>query len=280
VIEGESADGDIGVFRGRALATALQSFKPCDLEDPLFLVDDRRKDAPVWVRRNDIRRSVSELRAGQAVIGYFTIGRVEEPEAVAKIETACRDAGWVLTQTVHDRAMPRALERPGLHHALTQIARGRARGLVVDDLQGATHSVRDLGVLLEWFRDAGAVLVALDLDLNTATEHGDELAAAVIRLSRWEREKIAEGTRRGVARAKAEGRALGQPSVSDQPQLLERIARLREAGLTLQAIADRLNAEDVPTMRGGTRWRPSSVQSALGYRRPATRRPDPQLPPI
>jgi hypothetical protein len=38
--------------------------------------------------------------------------------------------------------------------------------------------------------------------------------------------------------------------------------------MTLQAIADRLNAEGVPTLRGGRQWRPSSVQAAVGYRRP------------
>jgi hypothetical protein len=40
--------------------------------------------------------------------------------------------------------------------------------------------------------------------------------------------------------------------------------------MTLQAIADVLNAEGVPTLRGGAMWRPSSVQRAAGYRRPST----------
>jgi hypothetical protein len=42
--------------------------------------------------------------------------------------------------------------------------------------------------------------------------------------------------------------------------------------MTLQAIADSLNDEGVPTLRGGSRWRPSSVQAATGYRRPKKRR--------
>ena len=33
-----------------------------------------------------------------------------------------------------------------------------------------------------------------------------------------------------------------------------------------------LNREGVPTIRGGTEWRPSSVQAAVGYKRP--RRPE------
>jgi len=43
--------------------------------------------------------------------------------------------------------------------------------------------------------------------------------------------------------------------------------------LTLQAIADELNEEGIPTTRGGTKWRPSSVQAALGYKRPTRMRP-------
>ena len=42
---------------------------------------------------------------------------------------------------------------------------------------------------------------------------------------------------------------------------------MRAQGMTLQAIADRLNEEGVPTVRGGAEWRPSSVRSGLGYKR-------------
>jgi Recombinase len=60
--------------------------------------------------------------------------------------------------------------------------------------------------------------------------------------------------------------------VEDVPALKQRILDMRGEGMTLQAIADQLNDEGVPTMRGGQLWRPSSVQAALGYRRPRRRR--------
>jgi hypothetical protein len=37
--------------------------------------------------------------------------------------------------------------------------------------------------------------------------------------------------------------------------------------MTLQAIADALNNQGEPAVRGGAHWRPSSVQAALGYKR-------------
>jgi hypothetical protein len=60
--------------------------------------------------------------------------------------------------------------------------------------------------------------------------------------------------------------------------LHRRIAAMRAEGMTLQAIADVLNDEGVPTQRGGTKWRPSSVQSAAGYKRPARARTADRLP--
>jgi hypothetical protein len=75
----------------------------------------------------------------------------------------------------------------------------------------------------------------------------------------------------GIAYAKATGRSIGRPSVNDRPELREQIVKMRADGMTLQAIVDRLNADGVATLRGGAEWRPSSVQAALGYRRPTAR---------
>ena len=80
------------------------------------------------------------------------------------------------------------------------------------------------------------------------------------------------------SRAGGDRAARGRPGLgAASPALAERIARLRAEGLSLSAIAARLNQEGVPTPRGGAQWRASSVQSALGYRRP--RPPLPGAPP-
>ena len=43
---------------------------------------------------------------------------------------------------------------------------------------------------------------------------------------------------------------------------------MRVSGMTLHGIANQLNSENVPTLRGGTMWRPSGVQAAAGYGHP------------
>ena len=80
-------------------------------------------------------------------------------------------------------------------------------------------------------------------------------------------------------------RSVGTPSalscsaIALNVMLAARIAAMRAANMTLSAIAEQLNAEGVPTLRGGKKWRPSSIQATLGYRRPDRRDPLPSPDP-
>ena len=165
----------------------------------------------------------------------------------------------------------KGLDRPGLAYALERVARGEASCLVVSQLRRISPSAADLGRILESIARNGGRLGALDLEVDTAVPAGRKAANVLISVGAWERERVGERTRRGLEAARAKGRRTGRPAVDDMPELKERIAAMRASGLTLQAIADRLNEEGVPTLRGGEKWRPSSVQAAVGYRRPARR---------
>jgi DNA invertase Pin-like site-specific DNA recombinase len=224
------------------------------------------------------------LEPGEQVIGYVTLpadARDHRVDGRAEaIVTACGRGQWELLNVVTDRETGRGLARPGLNYALRQIAERKVRGLVVGDMRRLTRSVIDLGALMEWFRDADAVLIALDLDIDTSTPAGHEAAGTLIRLGDSEREHRARRTRAGMADVRANGRHIGPLAVRDRPELADRITDMRATGMTMQAIADRLNSERVPTLRGGTMWRPSSVQAALGYHRPGSRRPRDQLPRV
>ena len=214
-------------------------------------------------------------RTRRRAIGYLTVpshpqaghSRIS-PDAIT---SACERAGWKLTELVRDRESGRILDRPGLRYALERIASKDANTLVIGELEPLSRSIVDLGALMAWFRDSGAALVALDLPIDTATREGRYVAATLIALSDWESARIASRTRSGLAEVRALGQPIGRAAVSDRPELLEQICTMRAASLSLQAIADRLNAERIPTLRGGKKWRPSSIQAALGYRRPSPR---------
>jgi len=223
--------------------------------------------------------------AATRVIGYASVsarlrGSVGSTlqAQTAEIEAACQSQGLQLVEMVHDvdRGNGRSRERPALDYALERIAAGQAGGLVVCALECLSRWVVDLGEVVDWFTASSARLIALDLGLDTATPEGRLAARALSVAGGLESQRIRERTMSGLAAARRKGGPSGRPAVSDRPELRERIVRMRAEGMTLQAIADRLNADGVPTLRGGTRWRPSSVHSAAGYKRRDPKRMPPR----
>jgi peptidoglycan hydrolase-like protein with peptidoglycan-binding domain/DNA invertase Pin-like site-specific DNA recombinase len=209
-------------------------------------------------------------------LGYVSVppgrGYTAGARAQAKaIEAACAARGWAFVGGVREAepSSGKGLERPGLNHALERLTRGEADCLIVTDLARLTRSAAELAEVLEQVARTGGRLVVLDPGIDTATESGQLVARALTTVSGWEHQRLAERTRKGLAAARARG-ASGRPALSDQPELVEQITTMRARGMTLQAIADALNAQGQPTVRGGAEWRPSSVQAALGYKRPPT----------
>jgi DNA invertase Pin-like site-specific DNA recombinase/peptidoglycan hydrolase-like protein with peptidoglycan-binding domain len=247
-------------------------------------VRHRRKKAAVAVEDEP---PPAELDDSAPVVGYLTVSRDEAqagaPHAAsAALGTLCEERGWPLVKVVHDvdPASDRITDHPGLFHVLQQISGGAAEGIVVPRLRDLTGAASDLGGLLKWLDDSDAFLVALDLSLDTREPSGRLAARALAEVSEWERRRIADRTRSGLAAARSRSAGGGRPSVRDDPELSDRIRTMRAEGMSLQAIADRLNREGVPTLRGGRKWRPSSVQAAAGYKRPVHRTNGGALPPV
>ena len=222
------------------------------------------------------------------LLGYTRVSTAEQATSGLGLEAqeralrdTCSARGFELVEIVCDEGQSgKTLERPGLEQALRRIAAGEADGLVVAKLDRLSRSVIDFGLLLEWFGELDATLVALDLGVDTSTPGGRLVANVFASVAEWERDTIAARTRDGLAALRAQGKSAGRPAVADRPELAERIRAMRDAGLTLQAIADTLTSEGIPTARGAARWQPSSVQAAAGYRRRRPRRQPAELPEI
>ena len=204
-----------------------------------------------------------------SALGYASVrtpGRTGDPEFArqeAIIERFCQRSGWELIALLRDveaRRTRTTWGRPALIHAVERIGRGEATCLVAAELSRLCPSVAELGWILEAIDQAHGRLISLDPALDTGNPVGRAVAQALASVSGWERNRRAEMT--SVARSK-----VAVPGTISS-ELRRRILRLRGAGLTLQAIADMLNDEAVPTVRGGARWRPSSVQATVGYKRP------------
>jgi DNA invertase Pin-like site-specific DNA recombinase len=201
-------------------------------------------------------------------VGYASVralDRIADPEfarQAATIKQFCAHRGLEVVALERDLESRngRGSGRPSLAHAIELLRAGDASCLVVAELKDLCPSVAELGEILAVIDRADARLISLDPAIDTGTPYGRAVARVVTSISEWERARRAERT--SAARA----RVAVLPTIP--PEVRRRIVRMRGAGMTLQAIADELNDAGVATVRGGAKWRPSSVQGALGYKRP------------
>ena len=203
------------------------------------------------------------------VVGYSCVrspARIDDPDFArqeAIIERFCRGSRWQLVALLRDleaRRSRTAWARPSLTCALERIDEGVAACVVTAELSRLCPSIAELGWVLGAIDNLNGRLVSVDPAFDTGAPVGRAVARALVSVSDWERSRRAELTSAARSKLPVNG------TISSG--LRRRIVRLRGAGLTLQAIADMLNEEGVPTTRGGAIWRPSSVQAALGYKRP------------
>jgi DNA invertase Pin-like site-specific DNA recombinase len=217
--------------------------------------------APEGGERDAGRSAREEL----PLLGYASVeASAEEFDAQAEaIDSECQKRDLHLLELVREREPlnGKGLARPGLAYALRRVSAGEAQGLVVSDLERLTRSAAELGQVLESVLRAQGRLIVAHAGIDTRDQSGRLAARALIDVSGWERKRLSDRTRKGLEAARRRRH--------EGVELRERIAGMRDEGMTLQAIADRLNEEGEPTLRGGKLWRPSSVQSAAGYRRPA-----------
>lgn len=207
-------------------------------------------------------------------LGYVSIvagqARANEPlldHQAELIRTACERRGWPVLEVIREVEFGSgAFGRPALEYALGRLEEGEATRLVVAQLARLCRSIADLGVILDQVHARGARLLCVDPEIDTGSEAGRTVVRALVAVGDQERERMAQRTREGLMAARSR-RAQLRPAVEDRPELRQHILALREQGMTMQAIADRLNEEGVPTLRGGTRWRPSSVHTTIGYKR-------------
>jgi DNA invertase Pin-like site-specific DNA recombinase len=172
--------------------------------------------------------------------------------------------GWSVVAELVDEGVSGSMApaaRPALAEALSMLANGEAKMLVVAKLDRATRSVADLCELLELSDKQCWDFVALDLGIDTSTPMGRAMAQMASVFSELERKMIGQRTSDALQALKASGKRLGRP-VEQDAGTMARISLERTEGRSLRAIAGDLNAEQVPTARNG-RWHASTVKSVL-----------------
>jgi len=156
--------------------------------------------------------------------------------------------------------------RPLLINALSTLKSGEAKVLIVSKLDRLSRSVSDLCYLLEVSEKEGWSLVILDLNIDCTTSSGRMQAQIQATFAEFERRRIGERTKDGLAIAKAKGVKLGGSKPVIPFETVQLIALARQADKTFRQIADDLNALLITTSTG-TAWSAGSVNWVLKSQR-------------
>ena len=224
------------------------------------------------------------------VVGYVRVSTLKQAsEGVslaaqeAKLRAYClaMDLDLVAVEADEGVSAKGLKGRAGLARALARIDAGEASGLIVTKLDRLTRSVRDFGALVEGYFATRADLLSLADSIDTRTAAGRLVLNVLVSVSQWEIETTKERTRDALAHLKAEGVKLGGAAlgwkrgeacdadgrrfveaVEAEVAAVERALALKAEGLSLRAIAARLEAEGFATKRGG-RWQAETVRKVL-----------------
>jgi DNA invertase Pin-like site-specific DNA recombinase len=180
----------------------------------------------------------------------------------ATLEAEAERRGWTVVQHVEEVGStdPRKKQQPKLAEAVALIEAGEADGIMVTKLDRLSRSVAHFAGLLERFTRLGHSVVCLDIGIDTSTIMGAAAAQMGVVFAEMERRRIGQRTSEAMQAMKAQGKVISRPTVP--PETKARIRDMRESGMGLQQIADRLTEERVPTARGG-KWYASTIKSAL-----------------
>ena len=200
------------------------------------------------------------------VVAYRRVSTEEQGDSGLGLEAQARAIGeelrrreWVSHGDYLDIASGKSTNgRPGLTAAVAH-AKRLSGTLVAAKLDRVSRDVIDFANLLTRAEREGWSVLVLDLPLDTTTAAGRFTALTMANAAELERRLIGERTKAALAAKKAQGTRLGRPRETPD-WLVSRVLAERVGGCTWQSIADRLNQERLPTVRGGLGWRVGTVQ--------------------
>ena len=237
----------------------------------------RKTHKQAHVQKQASRKVVAYCRVStdeQASKGYGLAAQREAVKAFA------RSQGYELVRVIEDKGVSGAVRpeaREGFQEVLRLAAEGAFSVLLVWKFDRLSRSLLDSVVTVNDLREKyEVVLRSVTEPIDTSTSMGEMIFALLAGFAAEERKTITRRTLIGKRQKASEGgfaggsvpygyqrdRAGGLEIHEAEAQVVRRIFKLRKGGRKLQEIADTLNAERVPTQRGG-RWWPGTVRYVL-----------------
>jgi site-specific DNA recombinase len=216
--------------------------------------------------------------------GYLRVSTAEQasegfglPAQESRIRLHCQAQGWELVELYVDAGVSGAkAERPELSRLLRDAEAHAFDRVVVLKLDRLGRSLNGLLELYKQLEESGVTVASVHESLDTGTPYGRFFRNILGSLAEFERDVIAERVRSGKVEKAKVGGSLGgfvpygyvrrPDGLQVDPAaaaVVRRIFAERVQGRTLAEIATDLNADAVPSARGGV-WQPATVQKIAG----------------
>lgn len=134
--------------------------------------------------------------------------------------------GWVATEYADTGVSGAKDRRPALDRLLADVRAGTVHVVVCWRLDRLGRSLKHLITLLEDLQGRGVAFVSLAEGIDATTPAGKLQMHILGAIAEFERARIAERVKAGLARVRAAGRRLGRPAVAIAPEALEETATL------------------------------------------------------
>ena len=171
---------------------------------------------------------MSDTSAPKLVAVYARVSTLDqEPEnQLAELRRYAAQRGWTITEYV-DRGVSGAKDRrPALDRLVTDARRRRFDVVVCWRLDRLGRNLKHLVTLLEELQSVGVAFVSLGEGIDCTTPSGKLQLHILAALAEFERARIAERVRAGLARVRAAGGRLGRPRAGLSDVDVERTAQL------------------------------------------------------
>lgn len=143
----------------------------------------------------------------------------------------CEARGWTQTVEYVDEGVSGSKDsRPALDRLVKDAKRRKIDSLVVWKLDRLGRSLRHLILLLDELAALGVAFVSLGEGIDTSTPAGRLQLHVLGAIAEFERDRIRERVRAGLARVKAQGQKLGRPEVVVPVARLASVSQLSLTG--------------------------------------------------
>src|SRR5258708_17916238 len=158
-------------------------------------------------------------------IGYARVSTSDQ-ELASQID-ALKAAGVDELNIYTDKRTGSNTKRPGLETCLKVLREGDE--LVFTRLSRLCRSLRDLLAITEYLQSRGSTMRAIKQDFDVTSANGKLVMQILVAVDEFQRNIIADNTRKGLEPARAPARVAGRPAVPDYNPL-NRPRRMKDEG--------------------------------------------------